>query len=375
MGEAGSADVLDECRYTVVRVERQRLKVWDGAFLEEEARPCFERSLCFAGVEGTRVYAVAPDRVAVEVGARRVERPTPRGPHEAAGPSLRYALAGRDAVALLDGKAREVEVLRAEGDERFPLPALEPGEDVGAVVTVGDGVGLTLVAQSRNGPPVRPFVWLREPSERRRAGLDAQGARPLLDEDALVGSLARTDAGWRVSLVRGFSAVVYGPTPVAPRTFVGEAELVVVHERDVRVFDYGGATSQLTLTDVDVLFRLDDRVYRVAPGGGLARLSAAGFEGILPQAPGHDLAGAPLPKGAVIERVQVAPDDERRVAVVERVRSPGCRVRDRLHLVDVEARTVTTLAKDDAVRMHPAFARGRLHFVEADASYDVVGAL
>src|SRR5690606_10856624 len=65
----------DECRHTLLRPERQQLRVWDGASLDEEGRDCFERSHCYVSGERTLVYASAPGTLAIEVGDARYERP------------------------------------------------------------------------------------------------------------------------------------------------------------------------------------------------------------------------------------------------------------------------------------------------------------
>lgn len=372
-GGAPSPDVTDECRYTVLKPERQQLRTWDGGFLDE-ALPCFGRSLCVAGAERTRVYRSAPERLTIEVGERRYERTARTGrirrvPHYR---GLSHAIVGNDAVALVH--ERDLEVLTAEGEARFPLPELEPGEAYGGPVLVADGVGLSLVEHEDQGLPVRPFLWLKRPSAGAAEGTSAAGW-PLVCEREVIGRLERGSDGWRVVLTRGFAATVAPPSPVPPGVWVGRDELLVVQDDSVRVIGYDGARSALELSDEDALVEVADRYYRVSVTDGVERLRGAGAETVIPRAPGHDLAGARLPDGAVVERLQESGDEERRIAVLERIRLPGCRVEDRLHIVDVEARTVRTIANDDRVRLHPRFTRGRLHVVEAEAVYEVVAGL
>lgn len=372
--EEAAPDVTDDCRYTLLRPERQQLRVWDGRFLDEDPRPCFDRSHCFAGRARTRVYPSADGLLAIEVGERRWERPVPSRPPPATARhhGLFHALAGDDAVVLVH--ETELEVLTEAGSERFPLPTLARGEVLGGPILAHGGVGVTLLPDSAEcGAPVRPFLWLRPPSE---GGAETAAlARPLLRHEQPVGSLERAEDGWRVRLASGFSALAAPPSPVAPHVSVGEGEVFVVEKDRARALSLDGTSFELALGPHESVVEVGGRLYRLGLGSGIERVTAKGTERVLSRAPDADLAGAPLPKGAHVERQLYAADEERRLAVVERVRLPGCRVEDRVHVIDVAARTVTTLRDGEGVRLHPRFARGRLHFTEAEARYELVTGL
>lgn len=372
----GSApESVDECRYTLLRPERQRLRVWDGRFLDEDGRGCFGRSHCLTGGERTRVHRSAADTLAIEVGDARYERPLPerlsrRQTHHS---GLAHAIAGDDVVALLH--ARELEVFTAAGGERFPFPTLHEGERLALPVLAGGGVGFVLAPDTASSElPVRPFLWLREPAKHPQA-VSSEG-RPLLLRGETVGRLFRANDGWRVRLASGFAALAAPPHPTPPDVTVGDggAELYVHHKRHLRVLGPGGAAFALDLEERDVLTVAADRLYLLAPGRGVERLSPKGRALLHERMEGADLAGRRLPKGAYVERVQ-ASGDETRLAVIERVRFPGCRVEDRVHVLDLRTTTLQTLAEGEAVRLHPRFARGRLHFVEAEVRYDAVAGL
>lgn len=367
------ADVVDECRYTLRRPERQRVRVWDGRFLEDEQISCFARSRCVIGSRHTRVFWSAPGQLVIEVKDKRWERPSPRLPpvEASAHNRLGNALIGRDAVATLG--ASVVEVLTADGDHRFPTPALLEGEAFSSPALVGDGIGLTLGEHDQRGLPVRPLLWLREPS--RATGADAGPApsSPLVHEGRIVGELTRTATGWHAALSSGWSASLPLAKASPPALLYGGDEVVswdrhrlLAVARDGRRF-----TREIPLGHQVVASK--EAVYLLGTSGALERVDASGAVPVIDRKPGHDLGGAALLAGSVVERVQLAVDERQRAAVIERVRLRGCRVEDRVHVVDLGSRQVTTLAKDDQVRLHPTFARGRLHFLEADSTYEAIG--
>ncbi len=368
------AAAVDDCRYTVRRPERQVLRAWDGRFLDDERISCFGRSRCLVGFEDTRVYRQELGRLVIEVGERRWQRAVPRAVPKriAAWSSLGHAVVSQHAVALV-GPA-EIEVLWAGGEATFPRPALEKGEAFGGIALVGNGIGMSLIEHEHAGLPVRPFVWLRAPTA-QDGGSGATSA-PMLRDGVVIGQIERAPQGWKVTLASGPSVVVPLDTPAPPGLWITrDGDVIARDEERLLALAPDGARQELSLDDEDRVVGLDDRVYLLGPKRGVERVTASGLSVILARAAGHDLGGDALPKGAVVERLQVSGDDERRVAVIERIAFPGCRAEDRVHLVDVNARTVTTLASGDRVRLHPRFARGKLHFTEAESSYEVISRL
>lgn len=363
--------VVDDCRYTVRRPERKKVRVWDGRFLDEEEIPCFGRSRCLVGSEDTRVYASAPDRLTVEVAERRFERPILGRPLEEVVPhnALHQALVGNHAVALIDQD--QIEVLWLGGEARFPRPPLRPGEAYAAPVVVEDGLAIALGEHARAGLPVRPLLWLKAPSA--HGGRGAAPAAPLIRDGLIVGELLRQGSGWRVSLSSGVTVDVPLASAVPPSLWLSDDNVVAYHRKTLVALSYDGKRHERALKHKDQIIEVNDAVYLLGLARGVERITPAGVDVVIAPLPQHDLGGQRLEPGAKVDRLHVSGDDERRIAVVERVLLPGCRVQDRLHIVDVDAREVTTLARDDRVRLHPRFSFGKLHFTEADAVYEVIG--
>lgn len=371
-GATASAGAGDgDCRMTLRQpAGDKRLVRWDGNEIVEIGATCGARSRCGVGGEQTAVYLVGPSTVRIEAGAHSWERPVVTGVDVTGAGGLRGFLASQLTVARVTEE--EVEVFTTDGRVRVaPTPATAPHEAIGSVDVIGDSVAVRIGARDPCEEIVRRATWL---IAGETAALVPPGAYPHVWNGELTGW--EIDPGRHDELVAFPSAKV---TRLVLGTFDAPAEVRLLEEL---VVEHGGASLRVTDGERSAVYPFSGSealVYsRSHPFGlslehGLRRFTARGIEPVLPLDDGHDLAGAPLPSGASVERLQVARVDGHRLVVIERLRLPGCRLDERAHLIDTRSGERRLLASGDLLRVLPLSFAGSPAWVESPVRYSFVG--
>lgn len=335
--------------------------------------PCASAN-CLAGAEGAWGFRDGTS-TKIDVGAQHLELAAPiegsARSRFAAQHAVRGFVVGRN-VAVID-RGSELEIVTPDATRRVLAPTLRDGELVHAVW--------------RDHESGEVFLWARAPKRGARGrviALQAERTPPRLDAVA-VGDERGAHVGWLLPSRNGEPAVVVrnssggrddvvtlavdAPADISSAQLLAGRFVVRVAKRGFVLAADGSLVVELpsgfeVTAHNNVLYAINER----APGG-FHLVGAHGLEPLLVPRARTDLAGAPLPAGAQVERVEIAMAGTRAL-VVERVRLSTCTVEDKLVLVDLQTKTARTLASGDVVRLHPMLAGDRFRFVEADASYD-----
>jgi hypothetical protein len=336
----------------------------DGSLL---VGPACATANCLAGAPAAWGYRGDDDTIHVVVGQRALQLPPAAGDAPpsrlAAQNAVRGFVIGRG-IAVID-RGAELEIVLPESSVRVPAPPLAGDEEIRSAWHIDDGVGLWIpnARPSQDFNPGRaiqviPMKTPRPPKGRSR----------ILDLDHhFVGQLVPGDPG-SVLLTSGSTVRLSMAIPplVSHARMVLDRFVVSLRNKSFIVGQDGAVIASLPLgawveAHAGVLYVVDKEA-------SVFRVGERALTPWMVRAPGHDVAGMPLPDGSRVERTTMSMHDGRAL-VIERVRLRTCTVEDRVALVDIASKAARTLAGGDVVRLHPTFAGDRFRFVEADASY------
>ena len=366
--ETASRDAVDPestCRFVVRTPSEPVVMTWrDGA-----ATVAFDRcghARCVAGSPTATALLDDEGNVRLRVGDRDAtfRAPDTPGQHHIAGVAV-----SRGGAWYVDGE--DVVYHRLEHPDPLRLPhGLRAGEKVVGVARVGDDAYLLQVAVRRKDGRFVPTRqrWLVRPV----GSVDDLTGNLFVRKRRILGSVERRADRWAWvdrQTGRETPLPVRMSEPPSVWPFAG-GELATWDARGLHVVHPDGR-SRLLGRDL-VTMGVGDDLFLYDRKRGVLRTSYAADVPFVARAPGRDLAGAPLPPGAVVQRGALASDEESRLLVAERILLPTCAIDDRVHLIDVAAGRTTTLATGPRLKLWPTFAHGVPAWVESDADYRTV---
>lgn len=291
-------------------------------------------------------------------GAGMTLRPVP-GSAFASKPALSGILVGGDALVLDEG--RFFTAYSPSGTKRLEMPPLPPDTSLASLVTAGGGLCATgwqgrtpvqvVLAPASSPPPL--------------------GAAPCPIGDGNGGIAGWLLPGPRARIVDVAGTVVELGVPLGLDAMGKRIEGGwLVHHREGGLLQRDGRTT-LRL-EGSVGFAVDGkRIYVFEPRA--RRISMVDGDALAPlyqEKSGRGL-GGPLSAGAAVERWQFAVHGDRAL-IIERVRLASCELEDRVYLMELSSAKTRLVLRGDRVRLHPLWAEGRFHFVEAESEYTTV---
>jgi hypothetical protein len=364
-----------ECRMVLSRPTANRLLrvAMDGTVTEEG--PC-PSARCILGAEHVvltpdpldpaRVRALYDDGHVI--GLARVDSRILRDPF----PGL---LTSGSSIFMLDGHDAAFSLIDRSSDDAAPvaMPTLAPHERLLGVKVTDDAVYLRL-------GPLRPAPAQLPRGDRwvmARDGTFVESGAPVVVENRLCGVVESDGAG----------SVLVRPDGV--RAQVMHQKRVEQSKTDVSCF--GNTVSFISSrptfverVDLDTLkatrvvlpnaFRAwtdGETIYALHPTEGFFVVEGTERAPLLLRRPGADLAGAPVPDGYTLERVDFVAKGTH-VLVLERFRTPMCELVDLVHLADLSTRNVKTVRGGYGLRVAPESAAGAFWLVESDQETSTV---
>ncbi|MEW5850248.1 MAG: hypothetical protein AB2A00_15775 [Myxococcota bacterium] len=360
----------EHCQRVLRQAEDLHVVGWANGQMTTDKLPCHGGALCFDGADDAVALRQVDDALDVRVGTHRWRGNVEEG--SKLGGKLHGVLLhhGLGLVAMPEGW------LLLDAREAAPLPIpplkLEEDESVTSVRRFPTGHAVTVVNRERcDEVKARRLVWIAGRPEPMLERVP-DGAEPMLSSKRGLLGWYQCTSPQTLTVTRVDGARVDFPVPCHnPPTVDMHTGVMVLHGAgEVQVSIHDGKPFRQPLVSGLCVTTDVDRALVLDPREGVLEVTSEGFKQHIPAPRDRDMAGTRLPAGSVREKVRFYTHGARReVLVNERIRHESCYVEDRIHLLDLATRKVTTLASGDRVRMHPQPALGGWYWVEGTPRY------